>query len=253
MKLKFFYISILFLSSLSLSFAQGFDWQYSARLPQKQPKLFIGVLAGGSYSYEMASFKFTEELIPCCDFSDGSGLNILVGAAGQYWFSDGISALTFSAGYNLTQSKFTVQQEVPTVDYLIIYEYSYKGSNSYVVINSMYKRRLFSSHFSVSGGFDISLLLNQSDEYNEEIISPSDEFFSDGSRERIISKGEIAPLRTFIVNPVFALGYDINLGKSKYAELQLFSDIPIMHSISNESWRHWEVGLKLNILFGKRK
>ncbi len=243
------YILIFFLYSYPL-FSQGFNWQYSSRLPSDYPNIFVGANAGYSTVYDIGEFTFTEEAIECCLFDYGRGFGIKVGFAAEYWFENGNDAICINLNYNIRQSEFTTRHKLLTVQYPVTYEFVYESAFNNLVLEALYKKRIMNSHFSVLGGFAVEVLTSQKNEYKHHILSPESEYFTDGSKERTISEGNIAPLKSLIFNPIIATNYDFNLGKSRYGSIGIFTELPLSNILSDETWRKFEFGINFKILFG---
>jgi hypothetical protein len=72
-------------SNSNFVFGQGFDWQWSARLPFQAPRLYLGI--GSQYGFQFASgdISFLEDKIQCQNFNDGTGNNYVLGLNFEYW------------------------------------------------------------------------------------------------------------------------------------------------------------------------
>ncbi|TAE28914.1 MAG: hypothetical protein EAZ92_07465 [Candidatus Kapaibacterium sp.] len=72
--------------------AQGFDWQYSSRLPTGYPVLFVGVLGNAAQSLHTTTMRVSESLprvLDCgCAFSTARSIDWSAGIVGEYWLPE---------------------------------------------------------------------------------------------------------------------------------------------------------------------
>ena len=142
---KYFYLIIL-LFSLSNLKSQGFDWQYSVRLPQETPKLFLGLEGAFLRNSSTGEFPFVENRFTCCEFESGTGWGINLGLASEYWFRD-LEALRIGLSYASFSGNFTKVRSFPVildndVSYMEEYEYEFETLQSYVLLSAGYKYKL---------------------------------------------------------------------------------------------------------------
>lgn len=237
--------------SISNLFSQGFDWQYSARLPYKLPKLFIGGYLGIGIANNTGKFTFLEDHIPCCDYESGYGDLFNLGATSEFWIN-GNTALSLSANYLRISSNFQKNIEVPrstgNSDYIATYKYYLDESRDYLGIDMGIKKRIFTTNFSFGGKISLDYLVSNTASHKEKIISPDHETFIDGSTERIITNGILRKFNKLILTPQVFLNYDINLGKGYYSSVKLYATLPIMSVIEVDEWNEWKIGLNVSFL-----
>lgn len=237
-----------FFSAVLPLMSQGFDWEYSARMPSDYPRDFYGGSLVASACYNSADFTFTEELIPCCNFGSGAGAIFSAGLSGEFWFDNGYEAISADLFLTLSYSRYTTRATWPTVNYDVTYEFIFEPIPSYAESRICYKRRIGDTRFSFSAGGTVSLLISESNTYSEKIVSPDFETFADGTRKRVISDGASAPYRTFNLLPVIAVGYDMDFGKSRYGSAEIFTSFPLMSRIKDENLRQFAVGVRFKAL-----
>ncbi len=89
-------VLLFFVSSKRLS-AQGFDWQYSSRLPTGYPSLFVGILGNGAQSLHATTMRVSEttpRVLDCgCSFSTARSIDWSGGILGEYWLPQSNIAL----------------------------------------------------------------------------------------------------------------------------------------------------------------
>ncbi|MDQ1266692.1 MAG: hypothetical protein QG635_1844 [Bacteroidota bacterium] len=234
------------------AFSQGFDWQYSARLPFEIPKYFIGVTADFDYYESVGNFNFAENEISCCRFRDGKGYGWSAGLAGERWLTGSLATFG-NIKFEYIPSNFKIQVSLPRNDTTTyISEYEYQASHSFIDIILGLKYRIMQTHFHVGAAVKMQFLLIQDNQHLERIISPPEEYFPTNppSQERQISKGQIPEIRQFIFTPSVQLGYDLNLGLGTYSTPYFSVEFPVMDAISEGNWRRWAFSAGLRIYYG---
>ena len=246
---KILFIMIFLLPVVSLS--QGFDWQYSSRLPSKYPYLFIGGIAETNYLIHYGYIDLTEGYSKCCTFENGNGIGNGFGIASEYW--KGIWAiygtLTFSSfPGNFTADGITLKRKLNdgTV-YDVKYQNDFKSSLSYVFFELGAKYRIFQSHMHVGGGLKLGFLTNNKAEHIERIVSPAEERFADGTQSQILSDGKISDLRSYVITPRIRIGYDLTFGTGLYASPTFSIGLPILNIAKNAQWQTWSFTLGISV------
>ena len=91
MNKKNYILFLFFFVPITFGFAQGFDWQYSPRLPFKFPYLFGGISYNPGYTLNHGNMYLQEleqtKLIDCCNFTNGTGFSNSFGLDIEYWLS----------------------------------------------------------------------------------------------------------------------------------------------------------------------
>jgi len=250
MKLKIFILSLIAYFWVVNLDAQGFDWQYSLRQPYQPANLFIGVKGVyGSY-FHYGSFGFIEKQIECCNFNNGLGNVLHIGVNSQYWWN-GNNALDISISYHSQNASFKSRSVYPRVEYDLITEYNYQTNISYLNLEALNKFRLPFKRSFVSAGLEMSVFLNQSNTFAEHKISPAEDPFP---AKRDIPAGSVPDLNRVYISPIIKIGYDLDLGREKYASPELIFTIPIMNRTATERWKTWLIagGISINWGIGNR-
>lgn len=241
---------ILLLSSIK-TFSQGFDWQYSFRLPYSIPTKFIGITSGYSINSSRGNFEFLEDYTPCCNYQSGQGSSINLGIVYENWITP-LSSISLSISYQSTQALFNQTIQVPRSDgindYIAKYRYEMDESRSSVNIIANYKHRIFDSHWSVLGGINLHYNTGKDANHTEEIIAPENERFIDGTRKRTIKRGMYGEYNLFGLNPIIGINYDIPILQGYYTSLSTFLQIPITNVVKNENWKEWKFQFSISIL-----
>lgn len=241
-------IIIIFFNHLS-SISQGFDWQYSLRLPYDSPNTFISFSSEFGISNHTGSFNFIENNITCCNFSDGNGFNYNINTFIEHWYNGKI-AFYGGIGYKNLNGLFSKRQEIPRSDnYFLVTEYQYKNSISQIPLEFGSKYRISETHFFISGSLILNLLISESHNFKEIKISP----ISDPFRDREIPTAKLKDLNIFFIGGRISLGYDYSIGKGKYLSIIFSYSRNINSFIKSESWysNDYSLIIKLNrdILF----
>lgn len=240
---------ITFLVSATLVKSQGFNWEFSPSMPTKYPDFYLGLDIAIQNNYNTGNYMFTENYVPCCEFTEGFGNGYHIGLATEKWFQ-GSWAAGVKANYSLYSNTFTSQSTYPRVDYNVTYQLDFNSSYSYVSIQLFYKKRIAAYHLNFTGSLKTDFLINQSNEFSESIISPNNETYVDGTQQRTIANGAIAPLYSLVLIPQVGVGYDINLKKGKFANFTVYSQLPLMSLVKQGSWRRWSIGAEILFYYG---
>lgn len=231
--------------------SQGFDWQFSPRIPFSHSKFFWGFNASGLIISTTGNFSFLEDHIACCDYESGYGKSIKLGVSAEYWCRSAI-ALNGSLNINLINSSFKQTIVVPRSDgkndYFSRYKYFLDESRNYISGDISAKYRILNSHFSAGGGISSSILISSQALHKEKIISPSDETFIDGSKERKITNGILQDYNTILITPSLFINYDLDLGIGYYSSIKFCSFFPLMSVVQNDNWREWKFGFEFQFL-----
>ncbi len=246
-----YFLSIAMLFVFSEVYSQGFDWQYSFRLPYSTPSQFIGITGGYSINSSVGDFDFLEDYTPCCKYQNGNGYSLEIGVAYDYWISD-LSAITLKTSFAKSNANFSQTIQIPRSDgindYLTKYNYTMDEERTSLSLSGFYKYRLLESHLSVLGGLNFYYLLGNDAKHIEEILSPDTEQFIDGTRKRVIKRGIYGEYNTAIINTAIGLNYDYAIAKGYYSSISAILNIPVNNVIHNQDWKEWKFQISVSIL-----
>ncbi len=213
---KTVYILLFYLLIPMSGFSQGFDWQYSARLPQEVPQFFVGLTAEAGYQSHFGEFPYLENF-KCCEYNSGSGVGANIGIAAEYWKKAnmvyGGKVLTSFVPGNFNT---LVDGQMLSNNRELITEYEFSSVITYISAEVFIKRRIAETHLFISGNLGFGYLLNKQFEFKEKVFSPANYTFVDGSQVRNL-EGTVGELNKLMLLPGIHIGYDLNLGRGMYA------------------------------------
>ncbi len=238
--------------------SQGFDWQYSSRLPFDFPYLFAGLTGYTGYTMHDALLDLSEGNGDCCKFTEGKGWVSSIGLKSEYWL-DGTWAANASLSYFTERGDFTATgQSLPftvfdsqgkivghdTVDF----ENSMDISLSYLTIEAGGKMRLFKTHLFAGAALEFGYLLQQKSEQTERVVAPSYFKYNDGSQVRTLGTHTISGISNFLFTPKLMLGYDLPLGLDIYITPLVSVGFPLHNISSDGSWKMWNFNFGISLL-----
>ncbi len=240
---------LFFITTLPLK-PQGFDWQYSPRMPAAYPDYYIGINGEVNFLQHEGKIHFFENMVMCESFRSGKGSGVNLGFAAEYWSSGSIAFFGKIAWVD-APGEFKIKSVLPRVTSDFISEYSFSTSLKFVAAGAGTKWRLFGSHFFAAALVNMQFLVSNSNIYKEKILSPNDYFSTEPpTQERTIAEGRISSFQNFQFSPHIRIGYDAQLGKSTYTSLYFSAGIPLTNLIDNEDWKIWSFSLGINIFRG---
>lgn len=229
---------------------QGFDWQYSPRLPFETPTFFVGLNGNLAYYLHNGSIDF-REIYKCCTFTYGAGFGSIFGINAEYWQTATI-ALSGSLSYMTVTGDFEADGEALPVypSGLFYYKNEFNTKLSYITVEMDAKYRLFLTHFFAGVGIRFGFLVSNKSEFYEKIVSPPEARFNDGSQRRTIANGVISDIQPIFFTPKLNLGYDLNLGLGTYSSIALSAGLPIINISKDSEWLSWIFQLNIKIFRG---
>jgi len=238
------------LSSVGTVLSQGFDWEYSNRLPFEVPTMFIGGFVGGIQYYHTGQINQIEKQILCVEYSEGKGFGIRSGLVGEYWL-DGEVAINGKVGFENMIADFRQKSTpVPIDDNNILQsEYSLYAVLPSISVGAFVKKRMFDSFLWFGCGVDFRGIISKKVESSETIISPEGRVFDDGLQKRIFLD-DLTSLRTLTVYPALYIGYDAQLSKGLYVSPTIKAGIPLLNNSDVANWKVWLYSLEVSILYG---
>lgn len=250
---QIFIVGFFCLIFVRTAFGQGFDWQYSARMPADSPVLFFGLNGEYNLIYNKTEIDLFEDHAPCSTFHNGWGGAIAIGLQSEYWTA-GKLALFANIKYSRIDDRFrTNASSIPLNDTVQLYtQYEFTSTLSYITIDAGVKYRLFNSHLFIGAGFQADVLIQQEAKHTEKVLSPDWYYFSTvpPTQSRIVSNGRISDINLIYIIPKVILGYDLNLGLSTYATIYAAAGLPVMDVTATAGWKRWTLTGGISILRG---
>jgi hypothetical protein len=231
--------------------SQGFDWQWSARLPIENPHNYYGISANYGLDYFVGHISFVENKVYCQNFGNGNGNDISFGVNLEHWTEYNhyafFSALQYK-NYSVISSSvdlIPLNEEV-IGKYKTILDYNFNQIDLLVGI----KYRILETHFSIGAGLSLGYIVSNGYTATEEILGPTEvPPFSTNppSYTREITSGELKQLNNFVIKPFFRLGYDLELGRGTYIEPHLCILFPLWSMISGDKVNHYSASFGINL------
>ncbi len=242
---KIFFNNCVFFLSGHL-FAQGFDWQYSARLPFETPKLYYGANVSYGIISSYGKITFLENRISCPNFENGNGAKFSFGINAELWNTKNQFAYIASLNYDINSLTYNSYDSVP-VSETVFAKYKSELELNFSNISAAFglKYRLLNSHFHVSGKVNLDFTITDNFNATERIANPDEIPYW----ERNIANGNIYDIRKITITPDISIGYDVELGRGIYATPKFSLEIPVMSMMENDSIKNLAYMFELLINF----
>lgn len=229
--------ALVFALMAQRSNSQGFDWQYSSRLPSAYPRLFFGGSVNGIYGFHTADIYSLGEEYRCGDYKKGVETGVSASGAGEYW-SSGSIAFWGLIGFRTSTVRFTSETRAEPFrrngeEFELRREFAMDVYHRALMIETGVKYRIARTHAHLGVGIRTDIVFSTSAEQTETILTPI-EF-----TQSILDPNGIQPLpemRKFLLTPIIAAGYDAELGKGIYATPRITVGFPIMSRSSRIDW-----------------
>ena len=210
------WIFVLLLCSFDV-FAQRLPFYGSLREPSSLSKLFGGVSAGMSYSFDNTSISILENQLLCCKFERGATTVLSVGGSAEYWLSPQWS---FGGTVGLSQLMTSLSQEadpIPRRDKSpFITEYTGSISSIALAVQTHSKYRFSGTNFSVGGAVALAVPFSSTSKLVERDVSENS-----GSNPLFSEKTLVGfnhTYQTFIIEPSLFVGYDYAIKNGTYLQ-----------------------------------
>ena len=236
---------LLILSNIS-AYSQGFDWQFSSRFQNLEPKYFFGLNLEYGLVNSFGDIPYNEGSFSCCNFDDGNGSNFKLGLTGEYWL-DGLTAINANVNYSSINSFFSIQRKIPRREYMLVTNYELDATANFINTNFFVKRRVPNSNFYGGIGLDFNIYLNKSLNFQElkDSQTPKDDPFQNRYN---IANAEISEFNTVNFGLILLLGYDLSLTDGYYLSSSIGLNLPVISILSDSDWRIFGTKLKMSIL-----
>lgn len=251
--MKNWVIFLIIITALK-SYAQGFDWQISARLPFEIPRLFGGVVVNSSKISYKGSLNLTESFIECTKFESGIGSAFSFGFMMEYWQKANY-ALFFELKFLNAKGEMQALADsfpvlIKQIPRIVKVQNDVNFYYSYILAEFGVKYRLFETNLFAGLSFNFDLKTSSKYDLFEQVLSPPEYHFKDFSQRRKLFNGKISDLSVFAVSPKFSLGYNAVLGIGIYATPQISFEFPLYNYSSQDRLRITTLSIGISILYG---
>ncbi len=232
MKSKTIVIVIVLLLSWGEAFTQGFDWQYSARLPFNTPRFFIGLSGTADFTYSIATLPLLEnDYRLCCNLGDGTGFSGALGLNFEYW--PGNYSIFLKVMYGYYRSGFSAQGEAYPIrgGGTLISEYTVNTDMQRIILEPGARFRLFGSYFRLDCSLRSSIITKFT--YD---ITDSEADIGETYNPRIPDYNQI------FLQFNLGLSYDFSVGLGKYSSFGIYTALPVLGISRTNEWLPISIG-----------
>ena len=216
--------------------SQGFDWQYSARLPFEVPNFFIGLDGSASMNINSTDFNICDNNIPCDTFNTGSGIGFSGGIKFEYWANFDVSYFTnISISYKTESFKNeNLFYYLPEIGNKILeYEYIRKEYIPELEFGIKYRMRFLLPHLFSALSFNTGFIVSTEEELILRKVSTADWL----AEEIHFKNFQALDLSSVIFTPHIKIGYDFNTGLGSFSSFYFDIGIPFQNRYSAGKWQ----------------
>lgn len=255
--IRVFTTLVIAIASACSAASQGFDWQYSARLPVNNPIRFYGIELASGYTSHVASLDYLEKGtgIKCCTYERGNGIPYGVLVAGDYWLEPDVS---IQGGLGLLVRSVSLTsdpQSYPSVglDSIVTFvssEYVFQGSLTYLTAQAALRYRILGTHLNVGGGVKLLLKLAESQTQIDRVIGP-DNYYFDGNpptKEKDLEATLLNDASGIVIEPFVSLGYDLSIRRGMYLTPTVTVGGPVTSLSKTQPWRSLDLGFSIRLM-----
>lgn len=230
--------------SISLH-SQGFDWQYSPRLPFETPDLFVGLSAEGSYFDHFGNFPLEEfGANLCCNHRSGGGVGFSIGINAENWIN-GYSALWASISFSVVNGSFSSNNSLLVKnEEELISKYDSETTAYYISAKFNWKYRLFSSNFWIAPGVNLHFYAGSN------LLAIMTFPNLNGDSDQIEIDAEMPDMLILYPAPTISIGYNKSSGFGRYLSPYSSIEFPLFDASAEGEWRMWRFSLGMAIHIG---
>ena len=243
----------------STAYSQGYNWEWSPRLPLAMPIRYVGVEVSAGFALHKADLLYSEQYLPCCTLSKGTGVPVATMLYAEEWTKPWL-AFTVSAGIsyqsvNLSAPGDTLPQIGPDdVVRTVVTEWQLQTSMTYISLATGARARLFGSHATVGFQLRGNLSAGSSNAVlSEHILQPSDYFFNVQGRqvkERTVDSTNFGQRSSFYLEPTFSIQYDVPLTIGYVLTPLVQVAMPLTSLSTASDWRYYSLMLGVRLSKG---
>lgn len=253
MKSLFAWITlIVIITTAQPIWSQGFDWEYSARMPFEIPTLYIGGSILADVSFHSGNIKSLERTFTCAEYGSGSGFAGGAGLSAEWWIQPR-TALSFSTiirTNNVVFASPTVQLPLATGEFLSE-RYSLSTNALYLSVVAAAKQRILLPFAFVGAGIQLDSRISGSISQKVEALEPTWFKYNDTrSTSKQLSNSEVSELRQLTASLLLSVGYDLDVGEGQYLSPSLNVALPLTSASTATEWYNTTLGIRCSWLFG---
>jgi hypothetical protein len=252
MKSTFAWIGLLLIVYTLPVWSQGFDWEYSARMPFEIPTLYVGGIVSADVSFHSGNIKSLERTFTCAEYGSGSGFAGGAGLSAEWWIQPK-TAIQFSTMLRSSTVEFatpTMQLPLATGEFLSE-RYSLSTNALYLSVVAAAKQRFLLPFAFVSAGVQLDSRVSSSISQKVEALEPTWFRYNDTkSTSKQLSNSEITELRQLTASLLLSVGYDLDVGEGQYMLPALFVTLPMVSASPLTDWYSTTFGLRCSWLLG---
>ncbi len=234
--------------------AQGFDWQPTLRRPYEAPRTFFGLEAGTGLAMHSGDLPYLENDIadPCCTYSGGSAVPLIIGVLGEYWFASR-QAVAVRIGLSRQSAGFEsgVQSYPRSNGQPLQTRYMMDANLTYLQLSGEFRQRMGSSMIMLMAGLSANVRMSASVTNREVIVGPVGADFIDGTAEQSLPTSGLDDASSLVLEPYLAVGYDVPLAFGYYLEPRLQIGYTLTSLSAVHPWRVFDVGLGVRLMKGR--
>jgi hypothetical protein len=235
--------------------AQGFDWQYSSRLPTGYPRLFLGVVGSGMQSQHTATMRYLDfDNGKECDceavFNRATSIDFTGGIIAEYWLPEANMAIYGVLQAEQRNAVFEANGRVLPVSSVLgggdfTTKYTLTANSLNASIEAGLKVKFASMPLYAALGLQAASVLVKQFDLKE--ISTNARFLY--SAENLPTS--FVQLHPFILGGKVSVGGDFALTKSVYASPALFVSAPFGSVVlGGNTWSRLSYGVQVAVLLG---
>jgi hypothetical protein len=219
------------------------------------PSCYLGITGGyGLHTYQ-ESYSVFEKGNPCGDFSDGDGKGIIVGITFEYLLSKKLSIVGDILYEDRSGSFKKTSLNYPFLDNNNVKQYADLEQNlditlNYLTIMPSVKYKLLSAGLGVTAGIGFNLLMSNSMTMNENILSPSNIVYIDGSRTKLIMDGDIQSVNSFTIDAKAGIFWDLTLSPHVMISPRVLFSYPVLKVTNDYDWKIQSLEFLLTLNYG---
>ncbi|GMV52548.1 MAG: hypothetical protein IAE64_03985 [Flavobacteriales bacterium] len=255
--MKFTVILAVFLvTAAGNAYPQGYQWEWSARSPQIMPTVYIGTEVAAGYARQTASMVYSEQVLPCCEFTSGTGIPVRLMITAESWLQPslavggGLGLFTLMSELRTGGDTLPFRTSADAVEELVT-EYRLTSTITYLTLAAKARTRLFQTPFSVGLELRAHVAVAAPATLTEAIVAPADVTFTGtGSRERTIETAVFDNVAPLVFEPAVRLMYDVPITGRYVISPFLQISLPLNNLAASQSWRFLELSFGVQLSKG---